>query len=368
MHPRMILAIVGKDLRETIRDGRILLAIVLPLVIGVSYNLLFDEEPVETTPTAAAAYAASGPTRLPDLLRAATGGGVELELTPAADPETVRRLVADDAVDLGLVLPSGFDAAVANGETPPLEVLTPAAPDFATDFLRAALDQALRQLAGQPPPATIAVSAVAAPAGDDGGSGFIFDRVGLAPYFVVTNAIFVVIMVALFAVPVMLTEEGEKRTLDALTAIASYADVIAAKAVVGLVFAAAAASLLLALTRLAVADPLAFGATLLLLAVSLIGFGLLLGGLFRSVTQLNTWSSLILLPVVAPIFAVGFPLPRAVDLLLSALPTSQATRLALDALVGEPLFGGAWLGAGVIAAWGALAYGLLLWRLARRDG
>lgn len=365
MPGRMIWAIFRKDLRETVRDGRVLLAVLLPLGLGIFYNLIFDEEPLATKVRAAAVYAAEGSSRLPEALRqaAGSGGALEAEVTPVDDGAAVRRAIAEEEAELGIVIPAGFDAAVAEGAGPPLDVLTPAAPGAGSAYLLAALDDALRQMAGQPEPAVVRSEAVPA-----AGGGLVFERVGLAPYFVVTNVVFVVVMVALFAVPVILTEETEKRTLDAVTLIASYLEVVVAKALVGFAFIAIAVGALLALTRVIPAEPAALAGVVAVLAATLIGFGLLMGGIFRSVTQLNTWSSFVLLPFAMPIFAVGLPLPAGVEWLLAALPTSQATRLALDAVAGEAIFGGWWLGLGVIAGWGVLAYAVLLWRLSRREG
>lgn len=361
MHLRMIWAIAGKDVREAIRDGRVLLAIVLPIALGVSYNLIFDEAPVALSVTAA--YAAAGPTQLPDALREKTASIVDLELIEVADAATVRRRIAAEDASFGFVVAAGFDQAVAAGATPEIAVLTTASPGAGSAYLAVALDEVIRDLAGQPPPASVRTELVPAR-----GDGAVFERVGLAPYFVVTNVVFVVLMISLFVVPVILTEESERRTLDALTLVASYLDVIAAKALVGLGCIGVAVGLLLGLTRVWPAMAVPFVAVVALLSVALIGVGLLLGGLFRSVTQLNTWSSLFLLPFALPIFVVGLPVPSIVERLAAAMPTGQATRLALEALAGERLFDNAWLGYGVIAVWGVVAYALLLWRLRRREG
>jgi ABC-2 type transport system permease protein len=104
-----------------------------------------------------------------------------------------------------------------------------------------------------------------------------------------------------------------------------------------------------------------------LFSVTLIGFGLLLGGLFRNANQVNTWSGLFLMPVIGPAFAVGYPLPDPVNLGLAVLPTSQATKLAINAFSGETLFAQQWLAVLVIVVWGVVAYGLLFWRLSRRE-
>ena len=58
-----------------------------------------------------------------------------------------------------------------------------------------------------------------------------------------------------------------------------------------------------------------------LLAVSLIGIGLLLGGLFKTAAQVYTWSSVVLLPIIMPAFVAGLPVPDALDLALRAFPT-----------------------------------------------
>jgi hypothetical protein len=195
----------------------------------------------------------------------------------------------------------------------------------------------------------------------------IFQLLGPAPYFVITTCVLLTAMIALFAVPVMLAEEAEKKTLDALVMIASYTDVIIAKALVGLSYTVVALGLLFGLTRAAPQDVWGFIAAIFPLSLALIGFGLLLGGLFRSATQLNTWSSFILLPVVAPIFVVGLPLPEPVRIALLFVPTSQGTRLAINAMTGEHFFSGSWLAYLVIVTWGALAFALLQWRLSRYD-
>jgi ABC-2 type transport system permease protein len=359
----MIRTIFWKDLRDAIRDGRVLVAILLPVGLGLFYSFIFDAEVEVVRPEAAVALASADPSRLADELRAAAGEGVDLEIRPVADAEEARRLVAEEAVDLGLALPPGFDAAVAGGAAPALSAFAPEGPGGG-GFVLGLLGEALRRLAGQTPPAVVQIEAVASAPEE---SRFIFDRIGPAPYFVVTNAVFVVVMVALFVVPVILTEEAERKTLDALVLIASGLDVVVAKALVGLAYAAVAVALLLGLTRSAPAEPLAFAGALFILAVALIGLGLVLGGVFRSVTQLNTWSSLILIPFVAPVFAVGLPVPGWVEALLAALPTGAGTRLALDAWLGEPFFGDAWRSVLVVAAWAAAAYVLVLWRLARRE-
>ena len=360
MHPRMVLTIFRKDLLDAIRDSRVLVALLVPLGIGLFYNVTFDDEDTQTRATLA--YASPDQTRLPEVLLDVVGDAVEVTVRREASAEEVRRLVEAEHADLGVVLPAGFDAATAGGGTPTLTLVQPASPGLGADFVAASLDPALRRLAGQAPPATIQVAAVGAE------EETAVERLGLRRWAVLSSVMFLIAMIGLLAVPVILAEEAERKTLDALTMIASYGDVIAAKALVGLCYVAVSVPLLLGLTGLSPDDVPTFAGTTLALSATLIGFGLLLGGIFRNANQINTWSGFLLLPVITPVFLVGLPMPRLVDIILAALPTSQATRLAMNGLSGEALFGNAALSYAVILAWGVAAYALLWWRLARREG
>jgi ABC-2 type transport system permease protein len=192
-------------------------------------------------------------------------------------------------------------------------------------------------------------------------------EMGPRKYFVLATIVMMLGMISMLAVPIMLTEESEKKTLDALLLVGSYLEVIVAKALVGLVYVALSVAVMLALTRLRPEDLKTFVAGTGVLAIALIGLGLLIGGLFRSAQQVYSWSSIMLLPVIGPAFAVGLPVPPAVDALLRVLPTSQGMRIMANGLAGKPLFGDEWLSFVVLLAWVAGAYGLLAWRLSRRE-
>jgi ABC-type uncharacterized transport system permease subunit len=95
--------------------------------------------------------------------------------------------------------------------------------------------------------------------------------------------------------------------------------------------------------------------------------GLLIGGLFKSAQQVYSWSSVMLLPVIGPAFAVGLPVPAALDTLFKFLPTSQGMRIMANGLAGKAVFSDVWLSLAVLLAWVAAAYGVLAWRLSRRE-
>ncbi len=366
MHPRMIRTIFDKDLRDAIRDARVLFAILFPIALGLFYDATApDEDP--TVPRYRAVVATDGQTDFPQALLEVAGQGIVLTVDQVADQAEVERRVAAGDDDLGLVLPPGFDAAVraatGGGAPPSITVREPDDPTPGTYYLLAALDPALRVLADQRLPATIEVdTAVVDPADLD-----ILGRVGLNHYLVLGTVMLLIGMTAMLVVPIILAEEAEKKTLDALVMIASHTDVVVGKALVGLTYVVVAVSLLLGVTRIRPDDLLAFGAALVLLSVALIGFGLLLGSVFRNANQLNTWSGVFILPVLTPVFLVGLSEPGWLVRLLDVLPTSQGTRLAINGLTGEAIFADAWLSYLVIAVWGVVAYALLAWQLRRRE-
>ena len=361
LHPRMIATIFRKDLIDAIRDGRVAIALIVPILIGVSYAYLFNDDLTDATPSYSVAIAAADPTALGDRLSGVAGAGVELSVHPLANGDAVTAAVRDGDDDLGLVVPAGFDAAVAAGQAPPLTVLTPPDTTAGTSYLLAALDPALRSLAGQGPPATVEVSATAAP------EPTLFERIGLRTYMLTFSMIFLVGMIAIFAIPIILTEEIEKRTLDALVMVASFGDVMIGKALVGLAYIAVATVITVLLANADPGNVGLFGLAIAALSAALLGFGLFIGGLFRNANQLNTWGSFLLFPLLVPAFLVALPLPGWAHALVSALPTGAAAREITNGLTGETIYGNGVLSFAIMILWALAGFLLLGWQLRRRQ-
>jgi ABC-2 type transport system permease protein len=357
---KRIKTILLKDLKDVIRDSRILVAILTPLLIGVLYNFTFQDD---TTPTATIAVAGDD-SELPSQLQRAAGAAVNIHIQNEPDEAAVRSVVIDQQdADIGLVIPAGFDEAIKAGQSPELTVILPADPSLAGSLIAGLIDPVLRSEAGQAPPAQIqVVSAEPNPADQD-----LIDVVGLRSWAVVGSLALSVVMTAMFAVPMVLAEESEKKTLDALVMIASYAEVIIAKALLGIVLVAVTATILLEITNLDVVKPALMLLGMLAMAAALIGAGLLMAGLFKSTAQINTWSGLIVLPFIFPAFVVGLPVPDWVDKLATAFPTGAGTKVLLNSISEITLFPDNPLYFAIMLGWGVLFYGLLLLRLNRRQ-
>lgn len=359
MRLRRILTIFRKDVRDAVRDARVLMAIIVPFGLGIFYNFVIDD--TETTPEATIIWTGDQTSQLPQRLLDATRDVVDVTIEEAPDEATVREEVANEDADIGFDIPDGFEDAVVAGEQPQLVVLLPESPSFGGDYIAASLAPVLRDIAGQVEPARLELQTVTEQESDD-----IISRLGLRKYFVLASATILVAMIAMLAVPVVLADESDRKTLDALVMVASYAEVVIAKALFGFAYILIGVPLLLGITRIFPEDVPLFIAGMAMFSIALIGFGLLLGGLF-SASQLNTWGGLLLLPVLFPAFVTGLPTPRPVEIVALLLPTSHATRISVNAIAGEAIFDNLWLSFVALAIWAIAGYALLLWRLSHRE-
>ena len=363
MHLRMIRSIFQKDLRDAIRDSRVLVAVIVPIGIGILYNFMFQD--TTPAPSAKIAWFAPGTTQLLDNIQAVAGGTVKLSFIQEPSASDVRTVVGKKDVDIGIVLPAGFDDAVTQGASPQVSVLLPESSSFGGDYVSAVIEAAVRRMVGQTTPARISVDRVSA---GEVTTEAIFNRLGPRKYFVIVAIVLEIGMIAMMAVPIILTEEVEKHTIDALVLVSSYLDIVVAKALVGLTYIALAVTIMVSLTRIAPERMALFIAAVAVLSVTLIGFGLLIGGLFRNANQLNTWGGMLLLPILAPAFAVGLPVPGWLQTVFDAIPTSQAMRVMVDSASSEQFFGQTWLAFVVMAIWAVAAYALVVRRLGHREG
>lgn len=360
-HLRITLAIAVKDLKDAFRDGRVLLPLLMPLGLGFLYNVAM---PDVQKPSVTVAIASADPTRLPDALRAVAGSAVDLKFTELSSAAEVTSQVQSKKADVGIVVPARFDLEIASGTAPRLTLVRPTGvAATGAIFVTSALDGALRSMAGQNAPAVVSSETVALPR--DSTSTMI--DLGVRKYLVLGTLIMLIAMIAIYILPVLLTEEYEKKTADALLLVGTQADIVAAKVAVGLFYIVVSVPLLLVATRLTPANVPLFSAGLVVLSVTLLGVGLLLGALVRSVSQLNTWSGIPLLLVIMPVFFVGLGLPQWVEAAMSAMPGSEAMKLLVDGLSGQAFYGDWWISFAVIAAWGVAIFAVLIRALSRRE-
>jgi len=356
----IITAIFRKDVVDAVRDSRVLVSLLTPIILAILYNSIFPEERLVE---AKIAFAGPENSALVRTLEERAGQTVSLKLRHVDSEAEARHLVVTQDADAAFVLPADVDDAIRQGRRPTITLIQPTTGGSTANFVSASLETGIRALSGQPPIATVAVERVQAGSAEAG----VLGEVGARRYFVLATVVMMLGMIAVLAVPIILTEEAEKKTLDALLLVANYREVILGKALVGLAYSAVSVTVMLGLTRLRPVDIPTFAIGTALLAVALIGLGLLLGGMFKTASQVYTWSSVLLLPIIGPAFVAGLPVPDALDLALRAFPTFQGMRVMTNGLAGKPLFTDIWISYAVLLAWVAIAYGALAWRLSRRE-
>lgn len=361
MSRERIFAIFGKDLRDAMRDTRLILALLMPLGLGLLYSLMFSDD---MRPQADLGSVSAAASVLPGALREAASDAVTVRLREAADESELRRLVREEEIDIGLVIPAGFDEALERGESPSLTAVLPSSPTFGGDYVAALLEPVTQQLAGQEP--AVAIGRVTLEPGR-GSTAAALLALGQRRVFVLISLILMLVMIAAYALPSTVTEETEKKTLEALTLISSHVEVIAAKTLFGLTYCAIALPLMLVVTRERPAGVALFVAGMGLSAIALVGIGLFFGGLIKTQSQLNNWSSILVLPLLAPSVTIGLPTPEWVNAVLYVLPTTHTMRLGVNAFAGRVVFEEMWVSFAILAAWTAVAYGLVWWRLTRRE-
>ncbi|MBI2773354.1 MAG: ABC transporter permease [Chloroflexi bacterium] len=176
-----------------------------------------------------------------------------------------------------------------------------------------------------------------------------------------------ILSVSLGSVPLLMTDEKEHRTLNALLVTPLGApSIVLAKALVGIAAILVMGGLIVVLNRTSVADPLLLGVILVIGAASMVFLGLLIGALAPNQATAAPIASVVFLLLILPVL-LGELATTPIGIAAQALPTYH-----VSALLSASVFGGATLNDTLtrllyLAAFG-LAGGLLTVWSVQRDG
>jgi ABC-2 type transport system permease protein len=163
----------------------------------------------------------------------------------------------------------------------------------------------------------------------------------------------------------LLVEEKEKRTLDFLMASpASLKEIIAGKALTGVVYTVLIAALLLVINRQLIGNWLFTSLTILVGLLFVVAVGLLMGGLLNNTMQVNTWASSVLIVLLVPSFpSLGLPAP--IETIMRFIPTyyvNEALKLSIRGIWTSRI----WIHLTIVLACTAVAFAAAGWALYRR--
>jgi ABC-2 type transport system permease protein len=299
MNPRIIAAIVGKDLRAFTRDRFFFFITVIGLI---AYAVMYFVIPSDVDETVSLGVYQED---LDPILGAVEGARPEgLRLVDYPTAAALREAVeaGSDGVIAGISFPPGFRDAVEAGEFTSVELLVPA--DVSDDH-RLLMEGLVREIAftaaGSPPPVDPITSAVVL------GTDRVGDQISLQDQMR-PLLLFLVLMVETFALASLVAVEIQERTVTAVLATpARVGDVIAAKGAFGTGLAFFEVSLLAAVIGALATNLPVMVVALLLGSILVTGFGLIAGSAGRDFIEILFISFAFMIPLTIPAFSALFP-------------------------------------------------------------
>lgn len=355
-HLRMALAITRKDIADALTNRGFLVAFLMPPLLSALFAIIFVDE--YTNDTLKISVHDPEGSALIEVLRGMEG----ITLIDAASADQVESAVGAEA-EAGIIVPTGFDAAIEAGDQPELTVFVDQEEGLGTERgINSLLQEALRQVAGITPPADIAINRVGEPP-----SQFASGNLSLQHFFMMTLVILAMLTLGVNTVPSMMIEEKERHTLDAiLVSPAAPVDVVIGKAVVGMLFMAIDVGILLVMNNgLAGQWPL----TLLIItlaSVMMVLIGLLIGTAFNRQVTANMWGTVLVMVMIIPTWFVSGG-PEIVRTLAHALPTYYIVDGIQQTLAGVATFATLGLDLAVLFGVSVVLFGLVVWAQARQE-
>lgn len=334
MHIRSIFAIARKDALDAVLNKATLVMLLTPFFLALLFLLIDVLLSNHTTGVLVYNPGKSGIEQIVDH----ESSGIKVtyvnspdQVTAAFGPNGSKK---DSPYELGLIVPPNFDADLRAGQHPRVTLYINGnnVSNEQSQLLLNALNNYTRGAVNPQPPATITQATINPPS----------PTANLSQYIGQVYAVAVLLgslVIGSGLVPHLMVEEKEKKTLRMLMASpASFADVIAAKLLVGLFYQ-------LLLTLLAVAIMGGFGGQLpLLLLFILLGSllsvstGLLIGSLVNTTGAAQAFCGVMSFLYILPLFFVG-PFAQLLgnsvfNQIIKILPTYYIADGAANAITG----------------------------------
>jgi ABC-type Na+ efflux pump permease subunit len=312
---RVVFAIAGKDMVDAIKNKSILSQLFTLAFIIVLYKFLPSFENGDVLPKLALYDAGASK------LVAGMEDSAAFDLVMTDSQAGMEAYVEDrDSVVLGLVIPSDFDFWVNSDERIELDgYVVHWASDSEVTETRNFFEGQLSDLIGAPIQIRV-----------DGNIVYTRpDSRGLS-FLVSLSAVLVMVIAGVFIVPLLMLEEKQSKTLDAL--LVSPADpglIVLGKAFSGSIYCLIAAGVVLALNHTLVTQ---WGLAILTVVCGVffsVSLGLLLGGIFEVKQQLTLWGFVLLNVFCIPLFLSMMEdiLPAGVMMGIHAIPTVGLMKL-----------------------------------------
>jgi ABC-2 type transport system permease protein len=362
MNARTILAIAWKDSLDAIKNRYLLMSLILPVGLSLLFQLIFGGI-ANTGKFRVAVYDPDG-SRLTTQLRSLdTINLIEVGSLGELDKE-----VTGDSVG-GIIIPGNFDTDVDLGNQPELTIylnIRKGGGDLAV--FRDILYQQVWTMRDEGAPVRMVWTQSDIPEDTIPESGIRKEGFRMDFYLLVMFLVMSLTMTGSFVVPLLLVEEKEKHTMEfLLVAPVTPAEIAAGKAVTGLAYSLLSATVLILLNKgLSGNWPVTIFAVVLG-ALFLVMAGLLMGSLLHTMMQINTWSTIIMMILLAPSWLSVLQPPALIDKIIHLIPTFYLVELLSQSLTGDLTFADAAGRLGLIAVCALVTFGAVIWVMRRQE-
>ena len=292
MNLRIISALVAKDLSLFFRNRFFALITVLGLVLYMVIYFIMPKSVNENLEIGL--YA---PVMLP-VFEQMEGEGLEIE--GVVSEELLKEGVTEGQYVAGIALPADIMEGFISGQKPKISVY------FASDVpeeIKDAVGVLIRELAYQQTGQALAVEVSQEILGTDMAGMQIPPRDRMRPLFAI-----LIIMTETFGLANLISEEVERRTIQALLVTpVSIKELFTAKGITGVSLAFGQGIIFMTIVGGMNQQPLIILVALLLGAVLVTGIGFIIASLAKDFMSVLAWGMVALIPLFIPSFGVMFP-------------------------------------------------------------
>jgi ABC-2 type transport system permease protein len=355
---RIIWIIAKKDLVDAVKNQLLFLSLLMPIFLWLIFRLVFSD--MSGMGTMKIAVNDESNSSLVTELRNMPG----VALSELENEQQLMEFVQKQATG-GLVIPAGFDEAVARDQNPLLTVyINSRSGGGGIQAFQTMVDQQLWKLAGHNSlPAQIKVvdTAGSKPGLFDGG-------INMNSFMSVMLLVLSIVGIGVFVVPSLLVEEKEKQTLKfLLVSPAGPVEVVAGKALVGLAACLVIVGSMMILNKSWTGNWPVTLLALILGSLFAILVGLAMGGFFKTIAQVNTWSSVLLIFLLLPTWVAVMPLPDPFGLIVRLVPSYYLVDLLNQSMAGNATFSSVWNSLIILAVCTTVAFSVVVWTVKRED-
>jgi ABC-2 type transport system permease protein len=352
---RMVLAIAGKDIRDALRNRLFLSIMVGALFIAVNgavFPMLINWRHLPSAVIFDEGNSSIGrELAIREDCRVILAGSRE---------EMETEVVGHTDTWIGLILPADFDRTSGEAGGIDLEAeiahwVSPGAAEKSIAFFETQLDRS--------DPAAVGIHLSESrlyPSAESSGS----------PLLNLFTQIQVLVIIGFFVVPLLLVEEKESRTMDALmVSPAGFSQILTGKTLAGLAFCLAAGLVIVLINVQMIVHWDILLAALVLSSAFFVSVGLLIGTLTNTPTSAAFWGSPLMILAIGSVLLEVFPnagLPAGLREILSGSPASLILRMFRLALAGHVPANMVWQAIAALGAMAAVVYILVVWIMQRK--